>query len=245
MNGILQAWSAYFSFKVLPNLDDAGYYSDKAVLSRNFVHENVFFQMMTVFGSIYYNAPAREALRSTLLGRCLEFIFVFWPYVLIRTFFPITRFSNAGTTHKGRTTQNQKFYEVGTFMVKIFFLWAKYFCGFYFNFLVFLNLVSEDKWPLVHGMFLLNGGTVSLAVFLHTLRFKKVLPAKLTFSLYLLQIYASFTAIPIAYDLFAQHKELCGVALAGMLCNMTRSRSMHALWCLVTMYLLAFTDIEW
>jgi hypothetical protein len=44
------------------------------------------------------------------------------------------------------------------------------------------------------GLLLLNIGTVSLALFLHTLCFKKVLPGRFTFSIYLLQIYATFSA---------------------------------------------------
>ena len=242
---MIQAWSAYFQFKVLPELDDAGYYSDKAVLSRNFVHENIFFQMMTFFGSIYYNAPHRQILRSSIPGRIVEYIFVFWPYVAIRTWFPVTRFNMAGTTRKGRTDSNLKFYEVGTLLVKIFFLWAKYFLGFYMNFMVFLELIQEKSYPFFHGMYLLNLGTVSLAVFLHTLRFKKVLPPRLTFSLYLVQIYATFSAIPFAYEMFVPHPKLCGVALAGLLANMTRSRKIHAIWCFATMCLLSYKGIEW
>jgi hypothetical protein len=188
--GMVQGWSAFFSFTVLPGLDDAGYYSDKAVLSRNFVHENIFFTLYSVWGAIYYNPLTRNSLRETAWGRAIEIAFVFWPYILVRPFFPITQFSKAGTTHKGRSEENARFYQIGTTMVKIFYLWAKYFLGFFMNFVVFLNLFTADQWKFQQGMFLLNEGTVSIAVFLHTLRFKKVLPAKLTFSLYLMQIYA-------------------------------------------------------
>lgn len=244
--GILQGTSAYFSFKVLPELEDAGYYSDKAVLSRSFVHENIFFTLMCIFGSVYYNEQARETLRSNYLGRALECIYVFWPYVVIRTWFPITRFKNAGTTHKGRSTANERFYQIATSMVKFFYLWAKYFLGFYVNFMVFLDILTEDDWKFLHGMFLLNLGTVSLSIFLHTLRFKKVLPARFTMSLYLAQIYATFSAIPLAYNMFISHPQLCGVAAAGIACNMTRNRKIHALWCLGTMVLLtADTGIDW
>lgn len=33
-------------------------------------------------------------------------------------------------------------------------------------------------------MWLLNAGTVSIAVFLHTMRFKRLLPPRLTFTIY-------------------------------------------------------------
>jgi len=245
-SGILQGTSAYFSFKVLPELNDPGYYSDKAVLSRTFVHENIFFTLMCIFGSVYYNEQARETLRSSLAGRILEYIYVFWPYILIRTWFPITRFKNAGTTHNGRTTKNEQFYQIATSMVKFFYLWAKYFLGFYVNFMVFLDLMTPENWKFLHGMFLLNLGTVSLSIFLHTLRFKKVLPAKFTMSIYLAQIYATFSAIPLAYDMFISHPKLCAVAATGIAGNMTRNRKIHAIWCLGAMLLLTSeTGIEW
>lgn len=63
LNGVTQAWSAFFSFKVLPELNDAGYYSDKSVLSRSFVHENAFFQILSVYGTLYYiEGPDRKSV---------------------------------------------------------------------------------------------------------------------------------------------------------------------------------------
>ena len=230
---------------MLPELNDAGYYSDKSVLSRSFVHENAFFQMMTVFGSLYYVDTCRETLRSTWAGRLLEYVYMFWPYVLIRPLFPITRFKDAGSTHKGRTNANLKFYEIGTYLVKIFFLYAKYFLGFYFNFLIFLELPTENDWKLLRGCLLLNIGTVSIAVFLHTLRFKKIFPGVMTFSIYLGQIYATILGIPFVYNIFASHPKLMAVCFAGLLCNMTRSRKIHAVWCFCTMCLLSYKGIEW
>lgn len=243
--GILQAWSAFFSFKVLPELNDAGYYSDKSVLSRSFIHENAYFQLLSVFGTLYFNDDCRKALRSTIPGRVLEYVWIFWPYILARPWFPITRFKDAGSNNNGRSTPYQRFYEIGTYMVKIFYLYAKYFLGFYFNFLVFLDLPTENDWKLLRGCLLLNIGTVSIAVFLHTLRFRKVFPGVLTFSIYLGQIYATVLAIPFAYHVFAAHPKLMAVCFAGLLCNMTRNRSMHAVWCFATMCLLSYRDIEW
>jgi len=137
---------------------------------------------MVVFGSVYYRDHLRHHLQSSLGGKVLEYVFVFFPYVLVRPLFPVTRFSNAGSTHNGRSERHRRFYEITTISVKIFFLWAKYFLGFFTNFMIFLGIVTEDQWPTIHGMFLLNCGTVSLAVFLHTLRFRKILPGPFTFS---------------------------------------------------------------
>jgi hypothetical protein len=209
------------------------------------VHENIYFTVMAVFGSIYYNENARVVLRSNLGGRIIESIYVFWPFIVIRPWYPITQFSNAGQTYKGRTVKNQRFYEVATLMVKFFYLWAKYFLGFFMNFMIFLDLVKEEHWQFMHGMLLLNTGTVSLAIFLHTLRFKKVLPAKFTMSLYLAQIYLTFLAVPIIIQMFVSHPKLCAVCFAGLLGNATRNRKIHAVWCGIAMFLLTQTEIEW
>jgi hypothetical protein len=230
---------------VLPELDDAGYYSDKAVLSRNFVHENIFYSLLVVFGSVYYNETARNVMRSNPVGLCLEGLFVFLPYVVLRPLFPTTRFKNAGTSRQGRSSTNETFYAVATNMIKIFYLWAKYFLGFYINFLVYLDLVTDRNWKFLNGLYLLNEGTVSMAVFLHTLRFKKVLPPRLTMSIYLAQIYLTFSAIPLAYEMYSQHLSLAAVCVAGILCNMTRSRKMHALWCFTVMAVLTNEKYQW
>ena len=67
---------AFFSFKVLPELEDPGYYSDKAVASRSFVHENIYFSMMVVFGSIYYNDKFRGNLKAHWAGHDVAVVFV-------------------------------------------------------------------------------------------------------------------------------------------------------------------------
>jgi hypothetical protein len=190
LNGLVQGWSAFFSFKVLPDLDDPGYYSDQAVASRTFVHENIFFTLLASWGSVYYNETWRDNLQSTVYGQVMEAIWVFFPYVMVRPFFPTTSFSSAGSGRRSRSERNETFYRYGTLAVKFFYLWAKYFLGFLVNSLWMRKAATPEQAKFLKGMFLLNLGTVSIAIFLHTLRFKKVLPAKLTFSIYLLQIYA-------------------------------------------------------
>jgi hypothetical protein len=245
--GIIQAWSAFFSFKVLPDLSDAGYYSNKAVLSRSFVHENAFYSFMCLLGAVYYNDECRAAIKASgWPARIFENIYMFMPYAMLRQFWPTTRFSEAGTTRNGRTAEAEGFYKYATLAVKIFYLYAKYFLGFYMNFILFLDVVEAGPTrKVMDGLLLLNIGTVSLALFLHTLRFKKVLPGRFTFSIYLLQIYATFSAFPLAFELFGAHLQLCGVCLAGLLANMTRRKDVQAVWAGGAMLLLNWPGIEW
>lgn len=107
------------------------------------------------------------------------------------------------------------------------------------------QILSYEDIKFIRGLYLLNLGTVSIAVFLHTLRFKKVLPPKLAFSIYLVQIYLTFLTIPYLSHLFLDHLKLVGLVLLGMICNMTRSRKIHAFWCVLCHYLLVHTDVEW
>jgi len=245
MNGLIQAVSAYFSFKVLPELADAGYYSDRAVLSRKFVFENCYFQCLSFFGSVWYNDTLRANLQSNELGKVLCHLFVFFPYVLIRPWFPTTHFKDAGSSMSGRSAANERFYNIGTQMIKFFYLWAKYFLGFYINFFTLVCEPTEHEWKGIRGVYLMNLGTVSTAVFLHTLRFKKILPPRLTFGIYLVQIYSTFVAIPILIPVFRDHVKLLGLTFLGLLANLTRSKKIQAVWSILSYYCLTKLDIAW
>jgi len=55
MNGLLQAVSAATTFTFLPSKESAGYFSDKGILSKEFVLENIFFQILPVWGTFYFD----------------------------------------------------------------------------------------------------------------------------------------------------------------------------------------------
>jgi len=63
LNGVIQAVSAILTFRFLPKMDDPGYFSDKSILSRNFVQENLFYQLMVLFGCVYYSDWGYNLLR--------------------------------------------------------------------------------------------------------------------------------------------------------------------------------------
>jgi hypothetical protein len=66
------------------------------------------------------------------------------------------------------------------------------------------------------------------------------------FLLFLLSSRSTFSAIPLAFDLFASHKAMCGMQVLGIMANMTRKRWVHAAWCVLMLYLVKFRqDIEW
>ena len=57
----------------------------------------------------------------------------------------------------------------------------------------------------------------------------------------------TFSAIPLAYDMFITHKLLCALCFSGILLNMTRNRTIHGLWCCAAFYLLKIrgATMEW
>jgi hypothetical protein len=104
LNGLVQGYSAYFSVKALPDAVDSGYYSNKAVASRKFIHENIFFSLMAVWGSVYLNYQGNmDKLQVNPLGWVVGRIFLFFPYVVVRPFFPTTSFSKGGSGRQSRS----------------------------------------------------------------------------------------------------------------------------------------------
>mmetsp|Transcript_11560 Transcript_11560/g.38007 ORF Transcript_11560/g.38007 Transcript_11560/m.38007 type:complete len:270 (-) Transcript_11560:250-1059(-) len=220
--GLFQAVSASLTFRFLPNDENSGYFSDKGILSRAFVKENVFYQLQTAFGAIWYTF-GNDTLETSTLGKALMVVFVFLPFTLLRPLFPTTRFSTTHVTKgsKYRTEENSSFYHLGTELIRYFYLYGKHVMGFGFNYLYFLGELSdEDMRQWGTPLLLLNAGTVSIAVFLHTLRFKKILKPTYAFSLYLAMAYASFLAIPPLTLKLVGHPLVLYLVLQGILVNL-------------------------
>ncbi len=148
--------------------------------------------------------------------------------------FPVTRLSYTNSTEnpklsRFRTAANKRFYEVTSYMITLFYIWAKWFMGIGFNYLWHSGSISEFDmsrwgWPL----FLLNTGTVSLAVFLHTLRFKSKLSPRLAHGIYILLAYFSFLAVPPLFAKFMETPHIAAIVWVGAGVNSLRSKTaMH------------------
>ena len=61
----------------------------------------------------------------------IEYSFVFLPYIIIRPFFPKTRFRDSLEIENNATTKNTISYLYGTYLTKAFYIWAKHFIGFF------------------------------------------------------------------------------------------------------------------
>lgn len=138
--------------------------------------------------------------------------------------FPTTRLDSALSNTKSKNPNNIQFYKIGTWMIKVFYVWAKHFMGFHINYLRFLGAITPREMKFVRGLWLLNAGTVSISVFLHTMRFKGLLPPRVTFSIYLVMAYASFIGGYHLLPLFVSQPSLVLLTTIGMLLNFWRGK---------------------
>ena len=99
--GLFQALSASMTFWFLPKEKDSGFFSDKGILSKLFVRENIFYQLITTFGPFYY--LYKREMEDNLFGRAVVVLFVFLPYAVLRPCFPTTRFDVAQGISEGAT----------------------------------------------------------------------------------------------------------------------------------------------
>jgi hypothetical protein len=81
---------------------------------------------------------------------------------------------------KGMTPTNRRFFVISTHVVKAFYIFSKHYIGFFTNYLRFLGRVENgsDEQRLAFGLLL--GGTwgTTVALFIHTLKFKGYISAR-------------------------------------------------------------------
>ena len=121
--GLFQAISATLTFWFLPKEKDSGFFSDKGILSKMFVRENVFYQLQCVFGAFYY--LFKDRMEANIYGQAIVAAFVFYPYTIIRPFFPTTRFDYAQSGQKSgkyRSEENKGFYQRSTTLIRYFYI---------------------------------------------------------------------------------------------------------------------------
>lgn len=166
--GWIQAVIASFTFTFLPKGNDAqGYYSDKRTITYSFMVENVYFSGLLLFQALYGFTPFIKSLPFWV-----EHIGVFLPYVIFRPLFPKTSLGDSRHTENQYSSKNMRFLKAMALISKIFYVWAKHFVGYYMNYMIYLGLVQEKNMYHFHWLLLVSGWATTIAVFLHTLKFK-------------------------------------------------------------------------
>jgi hypothetical protein len=219
LNGLLQAITASYYFRFLPKkTKDPGYDSDKGPLSHAFVKENIFFSGLLLWQFVYYskklgphNYYSQRALTeksdaSRSMYVIIEHFFVFLPY-FIRPLFPKTSFRDYIHSTTNKSQKNAWFTQI----TKIFYLWAKWYIGFFLNYLRYLNLVNDEHRREIYRLLLFSAFATTISLFLHTLKFKGYIGPKTSFVTYMVsylvssllhQDFGNFVDAPLTFPCF-------------------------------------------
>jgi len=228
ISGAVQSVIAIYTFTFLPKKQvDQGYFSGnkQGTMSYPFIKENFFFASILCFQFLYYN----DRLYPTFVRYAwpLEYCFVFLPYVFRRQFpnvFPKTSFrdSIAGMeTPTGEIAKGQRFYWWITWVTKIFYLWAKHYMGLFLNYLRFIKGTNIPAWDIysIYLIELAGAFATTIAMFLHTLRFKHYLDPRVSLATYVVGYLSTFIGYGMVFHVFFQHPEMFLVTLAGVFIN--------------------------
>lgn len=231
LNGLIQAITASYYFQFLPKkMKDPGYYSDKSPLSYAFVKENIFFAALLFWQFVYYSnnlgpqnfysAEAVEDKSETIrsLYIILEHFFVFLPY-FIRPMFPKTSFRDSIHSTTNKSEKNARFFWWATRITKVFYLWAKWYIGFFFNYLRYLNLVDDEQRREMYRLLLFSAFATTISLFLHTLKFKGYIGPKTSFIIYQISYLATFYSIVVMWRLFYDNPLIVGITFIAMILN--------------------------
>lgn len=150
----------------------------------------------------------------------IEYLFVFLPYVIRTLFpnlFPRTSFRDSMDNQSG---EGQSFYYYLTWFTKIFYLWAKHYLGFFLNYYRFLDLASGYDIQCMHLILLCSSFATTIAIFLHTLRFKGYIDPKVSLVAYVVSYMSTFIGYGLIIHVFPANPLLCVTVLVGLLINL-------------------------
>ena len=228
LNGVLQSLTATYYFSFLPKRADPGYYSDKSALSYDFVKENIFYSSILAWQWLYMDArnvfggagaPAGRAPALALALEAAEHAWVFLPYLLFRNLVPKTSFRDSLKNDKNKSEGNAVFFRVATLVTKFFYVWAKWYIGFFFNYLRYLDLISAAQLRNFYCLLLFSAFATTISMFLHTLKFKGYIGPKTAFLIYMASYLATFYSIVVLHRLFLDHLPLVAITAGGLALN--------------------------
>jgi len=222
--GLIQSITAAYYFTFLPAKSDPGYYSDKSTLSIQFVRENSYFAVLLLWQCLYMSSFFYPLLHQQIW---LELIMVFIPYVFRDIFWPKTHFRDSLSNTQNKSFGNRYFFTISTWVTKCFYLWAKHYIGFFLNYVRFLNQITSDQQYHLHLMLIWSGFATTIAMFLHTLKFKGYLGPRTAMCIYIASYMATFYSFVRIYDIFMTHNTLVLITFFGLVCNVWLGSKAH------------------
>mmetsp|Transcript_13928 Transcript_13928/g.43974 ORF Transcript_13928/g.43974 Transcript_13928/m.43974 type:complete len:306 (+) Transcript_13928:117-1034(+) len=212
--GLLQTLTALYTFNFLARKTKVeGFFSDKTTVSKSFVKENAFFVLLCVFASAYIPPRSRAVLRKL---RVVEPVMVFFPFQTVRRLFPKTSFNRDEGTKV--TVRNSAFMNTSKYIASYFYLFGKHYVGAMLNYHLFLDKDTATMRGLMYWTQLGAGYALTIGIFLHTLKFRKILSPRLAIVTYLLGYLIS--GVPTVWIMtYATDLRLWALATGGLLVN--------------------------
>jgi hypothetical protein len=214
LTGFIQAIIASLTFTSLPRRQTQGYFSDRGVISYEFVLENIYFSGLLLFQALYF---AFRPWPRVLLP--LEIVMVFFPYYVIRPFFPKTSFRKSYGNEREQTQKNTYFLSLLAKITKTFYVTAKHFNGYFINYLIFLGLLSSAQDRLMHFLFLLGGWGTTVAMFLQTLKIRKYISPKTSLLAYMAVFPFACVCYAMLVAVTLRHAWISALVLVGVAAN--------------------------
>lgn len=204
-------------------------------MSYRFIVENIFFALILTWQWIYMDSFIyHKLLQYPYIGGMIEALFVFLPYTCIREpFFPKTHFRDS-MIEGNKTEKNQLFYKVLTQLTAVFYLFAKHFIGFALNYMRFINRIPDVALPSIHFMLIAASAATTIAMFLHTLKFKGWISGRVSFSLYVFSYLCTVYSWLSMFQIIYQTKIVLAIALLGLLLNRYNNTAFHVYQVILT-----------
>lgn len=213
--GFAQSMNALYTFNFLARAQkQEGFFGDKATVSKNFVKESGYFVLLCVFASAYATPIGRRKIRELVV---VEPLMVFFPYQVLRRAFPRTHFNR---NKDDKITRNNVSFFISTkYIASYFYLFGKHYIGNMVNYQLYL----DQDTPLVRGLIFWNmlgaGYNLTIGVFLHTLKFRKILSPKAAIVTYLLGY--TISGVPTLWIMLTMTDlRLWALATGGLLVNL-------------------------
>jgi len=238
VTGVIQSITAIYTFTFLPRKADPGitYLSDKSALSYFFIIENSFFEMLLMFQWLYYSDYFYQIFRQTII---IEVVFVFLPY-MFRPLWPKTRLRDAMKNEKNKTDKNRKFMLASNYVIKVFYIFAKHYIGYFLNYVRFLDRISPSEQYLVFGLMITSSFATTISIFLHTLKFKGYIGPRTATIVYEASYLLTGYYFLMMFTVFVRSPDVAILTFIGLLINFGSWKLQQA-WQIVMLGLLYST----
>jgi len=216
--GVVQTCIAIATFTFLPKSTGGSqnYFSSAHAMTYDFVKENLFFAGLLLFQWVYYTNDYFALIKQkNVLAILFENLLTFFPYAFLRDFFPKTSFGKSAEQNE----RESLFLHLMTRMTRIFYMFAKHYVGYYFNYIRFLDAVGDEERYYVYLMLMFGTTATTISMFLQTLKFKKYISPHWAMGLYVVSYLAMFYPIMKMMYIFVLLPEVTVLTALGIAFN--------------------------